>query len=89
MAYRRDTVTVQPFCLDLTEVTVDAYGACVRGGRCSSDHVREKSNDGQTFVKDTACNDGIADRGEHPMNCVNADQASAFCRAEEALALGG
>jgi sulfatase modifying factor 1 len=46
-------------------------------------HLREKSNDGQSFASDPACNEGITDRGEHPMNCVSADQASAFCRAQD------
>jgi formylglycine-generating enzyme required for sulfatase activity len=37
------TVTVQPFCLDRTEVTADAYAACVRAGQCTADHLTEAS----------------------------------------------
>jgi sulfatase modifying factor 1 len=37
MGDRHDTVTVPPFCLDVTEVTADAYGACVRSGGCTAD----------------------------------------------------
>jgi len=32
---RHDTVTVQPFCMDITEVTVAAYGACVSANACA------------------------------------------------------
>ena len=32
MTGRHETVTVHPFCMDLTEVTVDAYTACVQAG---------------------------------------------------------
>ena len=31
-------VTVGAFCLDLTEVTVEAYAACVKKGACSADN---------------------------------------------------
>ncbi len=33
--------TVQPFCLDDSEVTVDAYAACVRSRRCSAEGVED------------------------------------------------
>jgi sulfatase modifying factor 1 len=55
------------FEIDVTEVTVDAYAACVRAGNCS------KPNDGQY------CNWGKGDRGNHPVNCVDWNQAKAFC----------
>ncbi len=58
---------VQTFSIDVTEVTVDAYAACVRAGNCS------KPDDGGT------CNWGRSDRGNHPINCVDWKQAKAFC----------
>ena len=58
---------VASFSIDVTEVTVDAYAACVRAGNCS------KPND------DGRCNWGKSDRGNHPVNCVDWQQAKAFC----------
>ena len=58
---------VATFSIDVTEVTVDAYAACVRAGNCS------KPND------DGFCNWGKSDRGNHPVNCVDWNQAKAFC----------
>ncbi len=72
--------TVKPFCLDLTEVTADAYAACALTGGCTTDHVREASADGVAFKADRWCNYGVAGRGAHPMNCVDWAQADAFCR---------
>lgn len=61
------TKEVASFSIDVFEVTVDAYAACVRAGNCS------KPNDGEY------CNWGKGDRGKHPVNCVDWNQAKAFC----------
>jgi formylglycine-generating enzyme required for sulfatase activity len=76
------SVTVQPFCLDLTEVTVDAYAECVRMGRCAGDHLGAWSRDGKTFAPIIECNYGVADRWNHPMNCVDWSHSVAYCRAQ-------
>ena len=70
MGERHDAVTVHPFCLDLTEVTVDAYAACVASGKCSAD-----------FTRGDGCNSGMSGRGDHPMNCVDWTQSAAYCGA--------
>ncbi len=62
-------VTVGAFCMDATEVTVDAYAACVRGGGCNT-----------TDLMDNYCNWGESGKGSHPINCVDWNQASAHCR---------
>ncbi len=67
MGGSKNAVTVAPFALDVTEVTVDAYAAC---GKCS------KPDTG------SACNWGVADRGAHPINCVDWNQATAYCGAQ-------
>ena len=72
MGDRGDSVTVAPFELDVTEVTVDAYAACVRAGACSSDGL----------VCDALSNWGVSGRGTHPMNCVDWNQATAYCGAQ-------
>lgn len=62
-------VTVQPFLLDVTAVTVAAYEACARAGRCTAP---QSGGD---------CNWGRADRMKHPVNCVDWQQAMAYCAA--------
>ena len=60
-------VSVAGFAMDVTEVTTSAYAACVRAGRCSA--------------PDTGayCNYGKSDKNDHPINCVDWDQATAYC----------
>ena len=60
-------VTVDRFFMDLTEVTTDAYAACVSAGQCSA------ADTG------TNCNTGKAGRGNHPINCVDWNQSAAYC----------
>jgi formylglycine-generating enzyme len=82
MGDRGDVVTAQPFCIDVTEVTVDAYAACVRAGRCSADHAGQRTVDGRTFIADVRCNYGVHGRDNHPMNCVDWEQSATFCSAQ-------
>lgn len=56
-----------PYWMDKTEVTVDAYAACVAAGVCT------EASTGSW------CNAGKPGRGDHPINCVDHRQASAFC----------
>lgn len=65
-------VTVGAFCMDVTEVTVDAYAACVRGGGCNTSGLQG------SWVN--LCNWGQGDKGNHPINCVDWAQASAYCQ---------
>jgi formylglycine-generating enzyme required for sulfatase activity len=60
-------VTLQPFLLDVTEVTVASYGACVKAGGCTAPGTGSN------------CNWGLGDRASHPVNCVDWSQATAFC----------
>ena len=59
-------VTLPSFELAKTEVTVGQYRACVAAGRCAAP-------DTGSF-----CNWGKAGREDHPVNCVDWAQASAF-----------
>jgi hypothetical protein len=77
-------VTVQPFCIDATEVTVAAYAACARAGRCTA---AAATVDWTGITPDqrarfsARCNGARGDRQDHPVNCVDSRQAAAFCRA--------
>jgi formylglycine-generating enzyme len=79
---RRDVVSVGPFCLDRTEVAVDVYSACVNAGKCDEAHVDAWTSNGTSFLPEGNCNYGKAGRDRQPMNCVDWNQAAAFCRAK-------
>jgi formylglycine-generating enzyme required for sulfatase activity len=62
------TVYLTAFCLDITEVTVMAYRACVTSAFCTA-----PGSDG-------ACNWARSGREDHPINCVDWNQARAYCQ---------
>lgn len=70
-------VTVQPFCLDLTEVTSAAYEICVRladtSKRCKKPD--EIQCDGFATV-------GRPSKRKHPVNCVTWGEAAQYCIAQ-------
>jgi formylglycine-generating enzyme required for sulfatase activity len=59
--------TVGSYLIDRTEVTVAAYRACVAAGKC------EPPDTG------AYCNWDKPGKDRHPVNCVDARQAEAFC----------
>jgi formylglycine-generating enzyme required for sulfatase activity len=67
MGPRAEKVTVAPFSMDRTEVTVGAYAACVAAGQCSAP------------AKEALCNWGVPGKGKHPVNCVSWPQAAEYC----------
>lgn len=64
-------VKVEAFYLDVNEVTLDEYEACVRAGKCPN--ARASANDKEF------CNGGKADRRNHPVNCIGFKSAGAYC----------
>jgi hypothetical protein len=64
---------VPSLCVDRTEVTVAAYTRCVEGGQCQA-KARPR----------ITCNFGREERQNHPMNCLDWEQANAFCQARGA-----
>ena len=62
------------FCMDRTEVTTAAYAACVKSGECTAAAAAS--------AKNPNCNAGVAGRGDHPINCVDWNQATAYCKAQ-------
>jgi formylglycine-generating enzyme required for sulfatase activity len=61
-------VTLSPFCIDKTEVTVAAYRACVEARDC-------KTPKAEAF----GCTWGKSGMDQHPINCVDWSEAKAFC----------
>jgi formylglycine-generating enzyme required for sulfatase activity/serine/threonine protein kinase len=79
-------VTLSPYCIDLTEVTVGQYKQCSDKGECKR-APRENEWPGITArehkVYDPLCNIRDVDaRSEYPINCVDWDLASSFCKAK-------
>ncbi|MFT3764563.1 MAG: SUMF1/EgtB/PvdO family nonheme iron enzyme [Minicystis sp.] len=57
------------FCIDVTEVTVAAYRACVDAGVCTTKGLDEYG----------PCNWGALGRDRHPINCLSWHQAARYC----------
>ncbi len=64
-------VTLQGHCLDRREVTVAEYRACVERPRGA---LRCKPAGTSAY-----CNGGRSDRDDHPVNCVDWNDATAYC----------
>ena len=76
---------VASFCLDATEVTVGAHAACVRSGRCKpapTTALFEGITAELAAKWNPTCNGARKDRLDHPVNCVDWAQSSAYCRAQ-------
>lgn len=73
-------VTLSTYCLDKTEVTVKSYATCVAAGGCTA-LPRTPSLNGfavpDVRLHPQFCN--YEDRPNHPANCVDWHQATAYC----------
>jgi Uncharacterized conserved protein len=75
-------VTLSPFCIDKTEVTVAGYRACVQDGGCPppSATVDWKNIKPEEKTKwGPYCTWGKRGLDQHPINCVDWNQAATFC----------
>ncbi len=66
---KRD-VKLAPFCLDKTKVTVSAYKECVDAGHCTEPDTGVYCN--WKHKKE--------ERSDHPVNCIDWNQATNFCK---------
>jgi len=68
-------------CVDRTEVTVAAYRNCVNEGACRPPGTQSNNCDDPAARPkyDALCNAARRDRDDHPVNCVDRDQATTFC----------
>lgn len=76
------STAIATFCLDRTEVSLEAYAACVEAGVCQP--AREtvqipNMTDEQLALWSRACNARDRSRVAHPVNCVDHGQADAYC----------
>ncbi len=78
-------VTLSPYCMDTTEVTVAQYKACSDRGECKR---APKENEWEGIDKasrnlyDPLCNiREPEEKANHPINCVDWELADAFCKA--------
>ena len=62
-------VYVDQFFIDKTEVTVTAYKRCVDAGRCTD----------EGLTRHPSCTWEKSGRAQHPINCVNWEQAYGYC----------
>jgi formylglycine-generating enzyme required for sulfatase activity len=67
-------VTLGPYAMDKTEVTVAAYAACVKAGACTEPDGYQSTGSKQL------CTYGASGKEQHPVNCVDWTQAEKFCR---------
>jgi sulfatase modifying factor 1 len=73
------TMSLPAFRIDRTEVTVAAYKQCVDADRCSSAGVEMPYVNGKEVAAAAGwCNWGKG-RDDHPMNCVDWNQARTYC----------
>lgn len=71
---------LEAFCLDTTEVTVAAYRACLKSGRCFSPAPSRWIGPGSwSSAADDGCNFDAPGRDGHPMNCVPWSFAEEYC----------
>ena len=84
-------VSADSVCLDVTEVTVEAYTRCVATGACKPAgkrpdypkvEISEEDHQRDLTAFSELCNYGKAGRERHPINCVNWYQADAYCKAQ-------
>ncbi len=69
-----------PYALSRTEVTVDQFRRCVKAGACDDKEAGGIEWQEQPWKRDALCNWNHADRGDHPINCIDWTDADAVCR---------
>ncbi len=70
--------TVVALCMDVTEVTVRAYRRCVDAGACTTPGT--PGGPAPHGILRRRCTYDVPGKSDHPVNCVDWDQAVAFCR---------
>ncbi|MEZ4301908.1 MAG: SUMF1/EgtB/PvdO family nonheme iron enzyme [Polyangiaceae bacterium] len=86
-------VTLDTFCIDIYEVTAEAYKACSDKGECKrpapvpdypkSDSTSEADHTKAKTALAEMCNFGKPGREKHPINCVSWSMADEYCRVND------
>ena len=83
MAEPLHQVTLSPYCIDKTEVTVAAFRTCVQDGGCppayATDGPSWKKKTKKEIIKPEFCTWEKIGFDQHPMNCVDWNQATTYC----------
>jgi formylglycine-generating enzyme required for sulfatase activity len=77
--------SVDSFCMDVSEVSVKSYAACVKSKACTTPAPKGDwmaATPEEKKARNETCNGLRADRNDHPINCVDALQADAYCKAQ-------
>ncbi|RYE93545.1 MAG: formylglycine-generating enzyme family protein [Myxococcales bacterium] len=80
------SVKLDAFCIDVTEVTVEAYRACSDEGKCRRADTSVSWPGVTARQKKTygpLCNIDDPGRDRHPINCVDWDMARIFCERHD------
>jgi formylglycine-generating enzyme required for sulfatase activity len=75
-------VKLSPYCIDKTEVTVAAFRTCVQAGECAPPSATIEWKDLKPEDKtkwSQFCTWGRGGMDQHPINCVDWNQATAYC----------
>jgi formylglycine-generating enzyme required for sulfatase activity len=73
-------VHVNAFAMDVNEVTVAAYDACVCAGACNAPPSAYGASNCNWRDYNLNLKTGPGARGDHPVNCIDWTQASAYCQ---------
>jgi formylglycine-generating enzyme required for sulfatase activity/tRNA A-37 threonylcarbamoyl transferase component Bud32 len=83
-------VTIDTFCIDIYEVTAEAYKECSDQGECKrpevvpsypkAENVKEDEHERQQATFAEFCNFGKPGRERHPINCVSWALADGYCK---------
>ena len=76
-------VTLKPYWIDKTEVTIAQYKRCLKAKKCKR-HSRIAKDLSKKSIQlkmlSSMCNRRYKDRDQHPVNCVSYKRASTFCK---------
>ena len=74
------SVELSAFSIDKFEVSVGLYTRCVQSGVCDADQLRGFRLEGGPHTRSSKCNWGQSSRQNHPMNCVDYEDAHRYCQ---------